>query len=57
MLKKHFFALICIVLLTSSSMLVSIAADACTRVVYLGANNQVITARSMDWKTDVGTNL
>lgn len=32
-------------------------ADACTRLVYLGDNNNVITARSMDWKLDVGTNL
>ncbi|MFC4624043.1 linear amide C-N hydrolase [Daeguia caeni] len=32
-------------------------ADACTRLVYLGANNHVITGRSMDWRTDVGTNL
>ncbi|MFT4159106.1 MAG: linear amide C-N hydrolase [Shinella sp.] len=32
-------------------------ADACTRFVYLGAADQVITARSMDWKLDVGTNL
>lgn len=31
-------------------------AMACTRVVYLG-NNDVMTARSMDWKSDVGTNL
>ncbi|CAI3932482.1 MULTISPECIES: linear amide C-N hydrolase [Commensalibacter] len=30
---------------------------ACTRAVYLGENNQIITARSMDWKRDVGTNL
>lgn len=30
---------------------------ACTRVVYLGANNDVITARSMDWKNDIDTNL
>ena len=30
---------------------------ACTRVVYLGPDNNVITARSMDWKVDVGTNL
>jgi len=30
---------------------------ACTRVVYLGANGEVITARSMDWKEDIGTNL
>ena len=32
-------------------------ADACTRLVYLGQNDDVITARSMDWKVDVGTNL
>lgn len=29
----------------------------CTRVVYLGDNNDVITARSMDWKLDIATNL
>lgn len=33
------------------------AAEACTRLVYHGAGGQVITARSMDWKTDVRTNL
>ena len=33
------------------------AANACTRLVYLGDNDTVITARSMDWKTDVATNL
>lgn len=32
-------------------------APACTRVVYLGPENTVITVRSMDWKTDMGTNL
>ena len=32
-------------------------AVACTRIVYLGADGDVITARSMDWKVDVGTNL
>ncbi|HWW22671.1 MAG TPA: linear amide C-N hydrolase [Edaphobacter sp.] len=32
-------------------------AIACTRVVYLGPDDTVITARSMDWKIDVGTNL
>ena len=31
--------------------------QACTRWVDLGDNQQVITARSMDWKTDVATNL
>ncbi|WP_420839487.1 linear amide C-N hydrolase [Bradyrhizobium oropedii] len=29
----------------------------CTRLVYLGANGQVVTARSMDWRSDVATNL
>lgn len=37
--------------------LAGLIAQACTRVVYLGADNYVITARSMDWKVDVGTNL
>ncbi|CAM4249901.1 linear amide C-N hydrolase [Kerstersia similis] len=32
-------------------------ADACTRVVYHGIDGQIVTARSMDWKTDVATNL
>lgn len=32
-------------------------AEACTRFVYHGHGNDVITARSMDWKTDVATNL
>jgi len=30
---------------------------ACTRLVYHGANGQVITARSMDWKSDIVSNL
>lgn len=29
----------------------------CTRVVYLGPNDRVVTGRSMDWKTEIGTNL
>lgn len=33
------------------------AAWACTRAVYLGANGDVITVRSMDWADDVMTNL
>jgi penicillin V acylase-like amidase (Ntn superfamily) len=31
--------------------------EACTRLVYLGPDGNVITARSMDWKVDVGTNI
>jgi choloylglycine hydrolase len=33
------------------------ASEACTRVVYLGLNGNVITARSMDWTNDIVTNL
>jgi len=35
----------------------AVPAGACTRAVYLGDNGDVITARSMDWKVDVATNL
>lgn len=31
--------------------------QACTRAVYIGANGQVITARTMDWRNDIATNL
>ncbi|NLO50013.1 MAG: linear amide C-N hydrolase [Bacteroidales bacterium] len=31
--------------------------NACTRVVYHGSNNNVMTARSMDWKTEIPANL
>lgn len=31
--------------------------QACTRVVYLGEDERILTARSMDWKVDIGTNL
>jgi len=34
-----------------------VTASACTRLVYHGADNDVITARSMDWKLDIATNL
>ncbi|CAJ1495183.1 linear amide C-N hydrolase [[Mycobacterium] burgundiense] len=29
----------------------------CTRVVYLGSGDRIITGRSMDWKAEIGTNL
>jgi len=32
-------------------------AGACTRVVYQGLNGLIITARSMDWKSDIPANL
>ncbi|MEY8841536.1 linear amide C-N hydrolase, partial [Cribrihabitans sp. XS_ASV171] len=33
------------------------AAQACTRLVHHGGDGQIVTARSMDWREDVGTNL
>ncbi|WOC17290.1 putative protein YxeI [Pseudochrobactrum sp. MP213Fo] len=44
-------------LLMSASLLASTTAEACTRFVYHGGADQIITGRSMDWKTDVGTNI
>ncbi|MEG2359521.1 linear amide C-N hydrolase [Acinetobacter sp.] len=44
------------VLFAAGLLVAAEMAAACTRVVYLG-NNDVMTARSMDWKSDVGTNL
>lgn len=43
-------AVICLAFLPVSS-------SACTRCVYLGPDNTVIAARSMDWAEDPGTNL
>lgn len=43
--------------LSVSSLCIANVAEACTRFVYLGADGQVMTARSMDWKSDVMTNL
>ena len=40
-----------------ATMLVGTTALACTRLVYHGVDNQVLTARSMDWSVDVETNL
>ncbi len=41
------------------AILLPISSDiyACTRVVYKGPNNTIITARSMDWKDDIMPNL
>lgn len=39
------------------AMTIGNRSEACTRVVYKGPENTVITARSMDWKTEMETNL
>lgn len=53
--KSHF--LLCLSALLSVSLMTVSTSEACTRFIYLGGDDQIITARSMDWKTDVGTNL
>ncbi len=42
---------------TLAGLLYMPAVLACTRAVYLGADNLVITGRSMDWLSDMSTNL
>ncbi len=41
----------------ASLAIAPISTRACTRLVYLGEDGNIITARSMDWKLDMGTNL
>lgn len=55
--RFRFFTLIFLALLTSAGLLAAPPARACTRVVYLGDQGEVVTARSMDWTVDIGTNL
>ena len=31
--------------------------EACTRAVYIGPDQMVITGRTMDWKEDIMTNI
>lgn len=47
-----------VTLLTIAAIYVpAVVSQACTRVVYLGEDQQIMTGRTMDWKYDVGTNL
>lgn len=43
--------------LVTAGTLVGAAAEACTRGVFIGENDTVITLRSMDWKNEIGSNL
>src|SRR5690606_16974273 len=44
-------------LFSVAAFILSGKADACTRVVYKGPNNTVITARSMDFTLEIPANL
>lgn len=43
--------------LATALAFVPVVTDACTRAVYLGHSGIVITARSMDWSSDITSNL
>ncbi|UNH38155.1 linear amide C-N hydrolase [Moellerella wisconsensis] len=49
----------CIVagLTLAATSMTAVVSQACTRIVYLGENQQIMTTRTMDWKYDIGTNL
>ncbi|MDR0264980.1 MAG: linear amide C-N hydrolase [Sphingobacterium sp.] len=47
----------CFIVLMFLFCLVYRKADACTRVVYKGPNQTVLTARSMDWRDEIPVNL
>lgn len=49
--------LVTAIVIFTAIILLQIKTEACTRFVYKGPNNTIITARSMDWKEDCHTNL
>ncbi len=53
MIKKSLMALA----LSAGSILAVADADACTRMVYKGLNQMVVTGRSMDWREDSQSNI
>jgi choloylglycine hydrolase len=52
-MKKLFVLLLCAVM----NIFFTLEATACTRVVYQGPENTIITARSMDWKAEIQPNM
>lgn len=48
---------ICLLMILAGVVASVESASACTRVVYQGPNNTILTGRSMDWKEDIGSNI
>lgn len=48
---------ICLLLVLAGLVASVESVSACTRVVYQGPNNTILTGRSMDWKEDIGSNI
>lgn len=55
MMRKRLCCALGVLLLLSVA--IPTAVYACTRAVYLGPEGTIITVRSMDWQTDLGSNL
>lgn len=55
--SRSFTTLVCTTALVAGIFAFSPLAEACTRFVYHGASDQIMTARSMDWVDDIDTNL
>ena len=51
-MKKVFIFLCSLATLSLASK-----AEACTRVVYTGTDGMVVTGRTMDWKTELESNI
>ncbi len=51
---KYPFLIVCLILIIS---FLGQDIQACTRVMYQGPNGTILTARSMDWKTEIPANL
>ena len=46
-----------VALAVSAALLAATVADACTRAVYLGPEDRILTGRSMDWKHPIVSNM
>jgi len=56
-MKNKFLINLTFTLFSTNLLVLSPTLDACTRVVYKGPDNNVITARSMDWKDEIDANI
>jgi choloylglycine hydrolase len=56
-MKNYRFSVIPVLVVICLLALMNPIVDACTRIVYQGPNGTILTARSMDWKEDIMTNL
>jgi penicillin V acylase-like amidase (Ntn superfamily) len=56
-MKNYRFSVMPALVVICLLVLMNPTVDACTRIVYQGPNGTILTARSMDWKEDIMTNL